>query len=154
MKIHLFFFPVKKINKPGYSYRKPRIIYASAIFFLSALIAIGVWWRSYLLVPGHGIYQLHIELRVVLSERLIAVVVNELHNWIKRQWIRKAIFSIPMVDLYQFVVATLPVKYSHSEVLLCPFHPSSELRLLTKTPVKFLGKWLPHCTPSLWFFTQ
>ena len=111
-------------------------------FFLSALIAIGVWWRSYLLVPGHWIHQLHIKLRVILSKRLIAVVVNQFHNWIKRQWIRKAIFSIPMVDLYQFIVATLPVKqYSHLEVFTVYLLPPSTLKLLTKTPVKFLGRY-------------
>lgn len=148
MKTHLF-FPVFTKKKNQTSQRENKIIYTFAIFFLSAPIAIGDQWRSYLLVSRHWIHQLHIKLRIILSKRLIAVVVNQFHNWIKRQWIRKAIFSIPMIDLYQLIIATLPVKqYSHSEVLLCTSYPSSTQRLLIKTQVKFLGKWLWHCTPS------
>lgn len=116
-----FFFQLKKNQA---SHKENNIIYTSTILFLSALIAIGVWWWPYLLVPRHWIHQLHIKLWVILSKRLIAVVVNQFHNWIKCQWIRKAIFSIPMIDLYQFIVATLPAKqYSHLEVLLCMYLP-------------------------------
>lgn len=113
METHFFQL---KINHA--SHTENNIIYAFAIYFLSALVVFGAWWRSYLLVPRHWIHQLHIKLRVILSKRLIAVMVDQFHDWIKRQWIRKAVFPISMVDLYQFVVATLPVKWhSHLEVL-------------------------------------
>lgn len=79
----LTFFQFSKKRYPA-SHRENKIIYTFAIFFLSALLAIGVQWRSYLLVPGHWIHQLHIKLWIILSKRLIAVVVNEFHDWVKR----------------------------------------------------------------------
>ena len=55
---------------------------------------------SYLLVSGHWVHQLHIKFGVVLSERFVMIVVNEFHHRIKRQRIRKAVFTISMIDLY------------------------------------------------------
>lgn len=40
-------------------------------------------WKPHLLVPGYRIHQLHIKLWIVLSKRLMAVVVYQLHDRIK-----------------------------------------------------------------------
>lgn len=63
---------------------------------------------TYLLVLGHRVEQLDVQLGVVLGQRLVAVVVDELHHRAEGQRVREAVLPLPMEDLDQLVVASLP----------------------------------------------
>ena len=66
--------------------------------------------RADLLVLGDGIQQLDVQLRVVLGQGLVAVVVDQLHHRAERQRVREAVLSVPMEDFDQLVIASFPVK--------------------------------------------
>lgn len=61
-----------------------------------------------LLVFGDWVEQLDVQFGVVLSQRLVAVVVDELHHGAKGERVGEAVLSLPMEDLYQLVVASFP----------------------------------------------
>lgn len=61
-----------------------------------------------LLVFGDRVEQLDVQFGVVLSQRLVAVVVDELHHRAKGERVGEAVLSLPMEDLYQLVVASFP----------------------------------------------
>lgn len=58
---------------------------------------------------GDWIEQLDIELGVVLRQRLVAVVVDELNDGAEGQRVRKAVLPIPMEYLNELVVSSFPV---------------------------------------------
>lgn len=62
----------------------------------------------YLLVAGYGVHELYVQLGVVLGQGLMAIVANQFHHGAEGQWVGEAVFSVPVVDLYQLVVATFP----------------------------------------------
>lgn len=64
--------------------------------------------RTDLLVFGDRVQQLHVQLWVVLSEGLVAVMVDELHHGAEGQRVGEAVLSLPVEDLDQFVVASFP----------------------------------------------
>lgn len=64
--------------------------------------------RTDLLVFGHRVQQLHVQFWVVLSEGLVAVMVDELHHGAEGQRVGEAVLSLPVEDLDQFVVASFP----------------------------------------------
>ena len=57
---------------------------------------------------GHRVQQLHVQFGVVLGERLVAVMVDELHHRAEGQRVGEAVFPLLMEDLDQFVVASFP----------------------------------------------
>ena len=57
---------------------------------------------------GDGELQLDVKLGVVLGQRLVVVVVDELHNGAEGQRIREAVLPITVEDLDQLVVAAFP----------------------------------------------
>lgn len=61
-----------------------------------------------LLEAGDGVHEFDVQLGVVLSQRLVSVVADELHHRVERQGVREAVLPVPMVDLYQLVVAPFP----------------------------------------------
>lgn len=61
-----------------------------------------------LLEAGDGVHEFDVQLGVVLSQRLVSVVADELHHRVERQGVREAVFPVPMVDLDQLVVAPFP----------------------------------------------
>lgn len=65
-------------------------------------------WFPYLLEAGDGVHEFDVQLGVVLSQRLVSVVVDELHHRAERQRVREAVLPVPMVDLYQLVVSPFP----------------------------------------------
>lgn len=44
-------------------------------------------FRSHLLVFGDWVQQLHVQFGVVLRQRLVAIVVDELHDGAEGQWV-------------------------------------------------------------------
>lgn len=77
--------------------------------FTSCLM-FGVWvvLSADLLEAGDGVHEFDIQFGVVLSQRLVSVVADELHHWAERQRVGEAVLPVPMVDLYQLVVAPFP----------------------------------------------
>lgn len=63
----------------------------------------------HLLEFGDGIQKLDVQLGVVLSQRLVAIVVDELHNRAEGQRVREAVLPIPVEYLNELVVAPFPV---------------------------------------------
>lgn len=57
---------------------------------------------------GNWVEQLDIQLGVVLGQRLVAVMVDELHHGAEGQRVGEAVLSLPVEDLYQLVVASFP----------------------------------------------
>ena len=57
---------------------------------------------------GDGEQQLDVQLGVVLGQRLVAVVVDELHHRAKGQRVREAVLPVAVEDLDQLVVAAFP----------------------------------------------
>lgn len=57
---------------------------------------------------GDRVEQLDVQFGVVLGERLVAVMVDELHHRAEGQRVGEAVLSLPMEDLDQFVVAAFP----------------------------------------------
>lgn len=70
-----------------------------------------------LLQPGHGVEQPHVQLGVVLGQRLVTVVVDELHHRAERQRVGKAVLSLSVEDFNQLVVAPFPEK-RNTEILI------------------------------------
>lgn len=62
----------------------------------------------YLLETGDGVRELHIQLGVVLSQRLVPVVADEFHYGAEGQGVGEAVLPISVVDLYQLVIASFP----------------------------------------------
>lgn len=62
-----------------------------------------------LLVAGDRVHELDVQLGVVLGQRLVAIVADELHHRAEGEGVREAVLAVPMVDLYQLVVPTFPV---------------------------------------------
>lgn len=54
----------------------------------------------YLLVAGDGVHELDVQFRVVLSQRLVSVVTDELHHRTEGKRVRETVLAITMVDLY------------------------------------------------------
>lgn len=64
--------------------------------------------RSHLLVLGDRVEQLDVQLGVVLRQRLVAVVVDELHHRAEGERVGEAVLALPVEDLDQLVVASFP----------------------------------------------
>lgn len=87
--------------------------------------------RSDLLEAGDGEQQPDIQLGVVLSQRLVSVVADELHHGAEGQRLGEAVLPVPVVDLYQLVVAPFPETTSLISNTLKP--PSGELKVPVNT---------------------
>lgn len=61
-----------------------------------------------LLETGHGVGQHQVQHRVVLYQRVVLVVPDELHHGGKREGVREAILPVTVVNLNQLVVPILP----------------------------------------------
>lgn len=61
-----------------------------------------------LLEAGDGVHEFDVQLGVVLSQRLVSVVADELHHRAKRQGVGEAVLPVSMVDLYQLIVSPFP----------------------------------------------
>lgn len=61
-----------------------------------------------LLEAGDGVHEFDVQFGVVLSQRLVSVVADELHHRAERQGVGEAVLPVPMVDLDQLVVAPFP----------------------------------------------
>ncbi len=75
-----------------------------------------------LLEAGDGVHEFDVQLGVVLSQRLVSVVADELDHRAERQWVREAVLPVPMVDLYQLVVAPFPVHEKKTEMMNMHLH--------------------------------
>lgn len=63
---------------------------------------------AYLLEAGDGVHEFDVQLGVVLSQRLVSVVADELYHRAERQGVGEAVLPVAMVDLDQLVVASFP----------------------------------------------
>lgn len=63
---------------------------------------------THLLVFGDRVEQLDVQLGVVLRQRLVAVVVDELHHRAEGERVGEAVLALPVEDLDQLVVASFP----------------------------------------------
>lgn len=61
-----------------------------------------------LLETGHGVGQHQVQHGVVLHQRMVLVVPDELHHGGEGQGVREAILPLTVVDLNQLVVPILP----------------------------------------------
>lgn len=79
-----------------------------------------------LLEPGDGVHELDVQLGVVLGQRLMPVVADELHHRAEGQRVREAVLAVAVVDLYQLVVPPFPEKtQGFSSTLSSPQRHSS-----------------------------
>lgn len=69
-----------------------------------------------LLVFGHWVQELGVQLGVVLGQRLMSVVIDQLYDGQEGQRLREAIAAVSVVDLDQFVVAAPPAGGDRSQV--------------------------------------
>lgn len=67
---------------------------------------------------GDRVEQLDVQLGVVLGQRLVAVVVDELHHRAEGQRVREAVLPLPVEDLDQLVVASFPAVGTRSSETL------------------------------------
>lgn len=72
--------------------------------------------RADLLEAGDGVHEFDVQLGVVLSQRLVSVVADELHHRAERQRVGEAVLPVSMVDLYQLVVSPFPEKDTGKKV--------------------------------------
>lgn len=63
----------------------------------------------HLLVFGDRVHQLDVKFGVVLRQRLVAIVVDELNNGAEGQRVREAVLPVPMEYLNELVVTPFPV---------------------------------------------
>lgn len=63
---------------------------------------------AHLLVFGDRVQQLGVQLGVVLGQRLVAVVIDELHHRQEGERLREAVPPLSVVNLYQLVVPPFP----------------------------------------------
>lgn len=61
-----------------------------------------------LLETGHGVGEHQVQHGVVLYQRMVLVVPDELHHGGEREGVREAILSLTVVNLNQLVVTILP----------------------------------------------
>lgn len=64
----------------------------------------------HLLVLGDGVEQPRVQLGVVLGERLVPVMRDELHHRAKSQGLRETVLPFPVKDLDQLVIASFPAE--------------------------------------------
>lgn len=61
-----------------------------------------------LLVFGDGVQQLCVQLGIVLGQRLVAVVIDELHHRQKGERLGEAVLTVSVVNLDELVVPSFP----------------------------------------------
>lgn len=70
---------------------------------------------THLLVLGDRVEQLDVQFGVVLGQRLVSVMVDQLHHRAEGQGVGEAVLPLPMEDLYQLVVASFPAGDERTE---------------------------------------
>lgn len=64
---------------------------------------------------GDRVEQLDVQFGVVLGQRLVSVMVDQLHHRAEGQGVGEAVLPLPMEDLYQLVVASFPAGDERTE---------------------------------------
>lgn len=72
------------------------------------MVCVQLWERTDLLEAGDGIHELDVQLGVVLGQRFVPVVADEIHHWVEGQRLWETVLPIPVVDLDQLIVASFP----------------------------------------------
>ena len=73
--------------------------------------------RAYLLEAGHREHELDVQLAVVLGQRLVSVVADQLHHRAEGQRLRETVLPVSVVDPYQFIIPPFPVSHTHGAEL-------------------------------------
>ena len=106
------------------------------------------WLAAHLLEAGHGVCEHQVQHGVVLHQRVVLVVPDELHHRAKGQGVREAVFPIAVVDFDEFVVAVFPGKRRFNKIAeIRSMQTKSEYRLHHRCVGG--GGWLFYFTSGL-----